>query len=103
MIRIVSEGGTAYRTKFIDENGDDLSSVLGVEYGATITLGTVVTAQCRLAMIEADVTVDRTDFLTKHPISKDYQPVAAIVFRDGCRIDFMEDGAPRVSRPTPES
>jgi hypothetical protein len=103
MIRIVSEGGVGRGTKFIDtETGENIGKVLDVEFGATLTVGEVVTAQCRLAMVEVDVTAAKTDFLTMHPISKDYQPVAAIVFRDGWRIDFMEDGTPRARQQTPD-
>ena len=103
MIRIVSEGGTGYGTKFIDtETGEDIGKVLDVEFGATVTVGEIVTAQCRLGLVEVDVTASKIEFLTRHPISKDLQPVAAILFRDGWRIDFMEDGTPRVRQQTPD-
>ena len=102
MIRFVSEGGSGAGTKLLDtQTGEDISNVLAVEFGATITVGEIVTAQCQIAMIEVDVTAAKTDYLTKHPISKDLQPVAAIMFRDGWRIEFMEDGSPRVRQQPP--
>jgi hypothetical protein len=102
MLRIVSEGGLGHDTKFIDtETGDDIFKVVPVSYGATVTIGEIVTARCELEMVEIDIAVGKSEFLTTHPISKDLQPIASIQFKDGWRIEFFEDGAPRVNRSTP--
>jgi hypothetical protein len=102
MIRFVSQGGSGFGTKLLDaETGEDLTSIVPILYGAQITLGDVVTANVTLAMIEADVVANKTSFLTMHPISKDLQPVAAIEFRDGWRVEISEDGTPRVRQKNP--
>jgi hypothetical protein len=102
MLRIVSEGGLGHGTKFIDtETGEDISKVVPISYGATVTIGEIVTARCELALVELDLAVGKTEFLASHPISKDLQPIASIQFKDGWRIEFLEDGAPRVNRTTP--
>jgi hypothetical protein len=102
MLRIVSEGGAGCGTRLIDtETGEDISKSIPISYGATVTIGEMVTAKCELAMVEVDVTVGQTEFLAKHPISKDYQPVASVQFKDGWRIDFIDGGAPRVRQQPP--
>lgn len=102
MIRFVSEGGVGFGTKLLDaETGEDLRNTVQIQYGAQITIGELVTANCTLSMIEADVVANKTSFLTMHPVSKDLQPVAAIEFRDGWRVEFSEDGTPRVRQQNP--
>ena len=99
MIRFVSKNGMGNSTHLIDaKTGADLKNLLTVEYGATIEIGELVTATCRLAMIELDMVAGKTEFLTKHPISGHYLPVAAIEFRDDVRVEISQDGTPSVSR-----
>lgn len=102
MLRIVSEEGTGAGTRFIDtETGKDVSDMVPVAFGATVTIGELVTAQCELLMPRLDVVAAKTEFVTHHPVTKSLAPVAAIEFRDGWRIDFMEDGTPRLRQQTP--
>lgn len=102
MIRFESRGGIGRGTRLVDTaTGEDLQQVIAVEYGVQITLGETVTAACKLSMVEADIEAGKTEFLTKHPVSKDFKPIAAIEFRDGWRTEFTEDGTPRVRKPNP--
>ncbi len=99
MLRIVSEDGVGRGTRFIDtETGEDVSKMVPISFGATVTIGEVVTAKCELAITPIDIAVGQTDFLAAHPITKKLEPVASIEFRDGWRIVFLEDGTPRVQK-----
>jgi hypothetical protein len=101
MIRFISKGGLGSHTQLVDaESGADLSKVLAVEYGATIELGNIVKATCRIAVCEVDLLAGKTEFLTKHPVSGEYLAVAAIEFRDGTRVEMAEDGTPSVKVPS---
>jgi len=98
MIRFRSEDGTGVLATITDaETGADIQKMLGIEYGATITLGHVVTAECKLSMVEVDVVAQQTTFATKHPVSGRFEPVRAIEFRDGTRVEIAEDGTPSIS------
>jgi len=102
MLRIVSEEGTGAGTRFIDtETGKDVFDMLPIAFGATVTIGEMVTAQCTLLMPNLDIAAAKTDFVMAHPVTKSLAPVAAIEFRDGWRIEFMEDGMPRLRQQTP--
>ena len=102
MLRIETKGGSAAGTKFTDtKTGEDVTHMLPVAFGATVTLGEMVTAQCELMILETSVDVAKTSFVTVHPITKHLVPLAAIEFRDGWRVEFMEDGTPRMRQQTP--
>lgn len=100
MIRFISKHGIGNSTQILDaETGEDLQKIIAVKYGATIEIGQMVSAKCELMMCEIDMVANKTVFTTRHPISRDYLPVAAIEFRDGVRIEIAEDGTPSV-RPS---
>ncbi|MBX3536437.1 MAG: hypothetical protein KF735_02265 [Chelatococcus sp.] len=100
MIRFVCENGVGHTTKILNaETGEDLYNVLAINYGVTITIGHMVTAQAEISMLGADVTAEKTEFFTKHPLTGKYLPLAALEFRDGTRVEFAEDGTPRVLTP----
>lgn len=99
MIRFICKGGIGRETEILDaETGADISKIVAIEYGAKIEIGEMVTAECRLSMIEAEIVAGVTTFITKHPVDQQYRPVAAIEFRDGVRVVFAEDGTPSIER-----
>ena len=100
MIRFVCKDGIGYGTQMFNaETGEDISKILAVSYGAQITIGELVEAKAQLAMVGIDITAHRTVWETKHPLSNEYLPLAAIEFRDGVRVEFAEDGTPSVAVP----
>lgn len=102
MLRIETKGGSAVGTKFTDtETGEDVTHMLPVAFGATVTLGEIVTAECQLMVLETSVDVSKISIVTVHPVTKQIAPLAAIEFRDGWRIEFSEDGTPRMRQQTP--
>jgi hypothetical protein len=105
MIRFVTKRGIGRGPQILNaETGEDLSGIVRVAFGATITIGETVTAKCELAMVDIDVTAAHTELLAAHPISKKLEPIASIAFRDGWCIQFLPDGTPRVSKtPTGEA
>lgn len=97
MIRFVNKDGVGMSTEILDaETGADISKMLCVAYGIQITLGQDCTrAQCELMVFGADVTA-KAEWLTKHPITGDMTPLAAVEFRDGTRVEFADDGTPAI-------
>lgn len=104
MIRFINKDGNGFSTELVNaETGEDILKIISVSYGAKINLDhDLVSASCNLMMCEVDTVAGKTEFLTKHPISGEFLPVAAIEFRDGVRVVFAKDGTPSVSAP-PES
>lgn len=97
MIKVTVKDGTGVTGRFLDaDTGADLSKVLAIQYGATITLDHMVTMQANLCMVSGEVVVGKTEWRTKHPVTGNYEPLAALVFRDGIRIDFDDAGMPVV-------
>jgi hypothetical protein len=45
------------------------------------------------------VTAAKTVFETLNPVTKKYEPVCAIEFCDGSRVEIAEDGTPSVAPP----
>ncbi len=100
MLRIINDSGNGVFTKFVNaETGEDLSKLLAISYGATITIGPVVTAKLEPCILSADVTINHAEWLTKHPITGQFEPLAAMEFRDGSRVEFAEDGTPQLVAP----
>ncbi len=100
MIRFLSKDGTMHGIGIENaETGEDLTKLLALEYGAEIKLDKFVTARCGLLMIQANLVAAKTEFVTKHPISGDYLPLASMTFRDGTTVEFAEDGTPSVKAP----
>jgi hypothetical protein len=89
-------------TKLINTaTGENLSKTLAIEYGAQITIEReTVVATCQLAMANLSVVVGKVDFVTLNPVSRKYDPVRAIEFRDGSRVEIAEDGTPSVVPPS---
>lgn len=97
MIRFENSTGAGNRTRITNaETGEDISKVLPIEYGATIRIEEMVVADCRIAMTCFDVTPGKTVFHALNPVSGRYEPVSAIEFRGGCRVEIAEDGTPTV-------
>lgn len=100
MIRFKNDSGNGILTEILNaETGEDITKILPVEYGVQITIGQVVTAQCRVVMVNMDVVAGQTIFETLNPVTKKYEPVRAIEFGDGSRVEIAEDGTPSVVPP----
>lgn len=84
-----------------DATGENITRFLSVAYGATITMGQIPEAKLELITVACDVTAPKAGWLTMHPISREYVPLAAIEFLDGTRVEFAADGTPSV-HVTPE-
>lgn len=98
MLRFENATGIGRDTKVTDANtGNDVQKVLAIEYGATFEIADIVKCRATIAMVALDITPDKTVFETKHPITGEYCPVAAIEFRDGTRVEIAEDGTPTVN------
>lgn len=99
MLRFVVRDGDGFSAEILDiETGQDLTKSLAVAYNGKITLGQRVTAELSLCMVECDV-AGRATWKTKHPITGEFAPVSAFEFSDGVRVEFSEDGSPRVVEP----
>jgi len=98
MIKFTNLNGSGPHTKLINaETGEDIGKILAVSYGAMITIGRErVTACCELSMMQLELVAGKTEFRTLNPISQRYEPVRAIEFRDGTRVEIAEDGTPSV-------
>lgn len=97
MIKIISENGCGRSARIVDaETGADLTATLAIEYGGKITLGETIKAELSLLLVRADIGIDKVDWLTKHPLTEEYVPVAAIEFRDGTRVELSSTSAPKV-------
>lgn len=102
MMRIVGSFAKIQEIQFLDEDGTDLTKRLGVAWGGVIRLGTRGEPG-----LEADLTIflDRIDietpvrWQTRNPVTGEHDAVAAIVFRDGSRVDFASDGTPKLTPP----
>jgi len=101
MIKFQNLTGIPHDTKMLNSaTGEDISGILAVEYGISIVIGRDgVKASCRLAMVGADVTALNTTFETLNPISRRYEAVRTIEFRDGTRVEISDDGTPSVIAP----
>jgi len=99
MLRFISEDGSFLGVRVENaETGEDLTKSLSIMHGAQITMDLPdVTARVELCVVQADAVAGRTDWLTKHPIDGAFKPLAAIEFRDGTRVEFAEDGTPRIA------
>ncbi|MGR4927373.1 hypothetical protein ACIPUD_11255 [Bradyrhizobium sp. CAR08] len=98
MIKFTNETGSPARTKITNAaTGEDLSKILPIKYGARIEIGQKeIVATCEIAMMQIDLVAGRTEFHALNPIAQRYQPVRAIEFRDGTRVEIEEDGTPAV-------
>jgi hypothetical protein len=103
MIKFTCGNGTSFDVGMLNsETGEDVTKILSVEYGIQITIDKdLVKAQCRLAMVGLDVTAAKTVFETLNPVTKKYEPVRAIEFCDGSRVEIADDGTPSVVPPKP--
>lgn len=101
MIRFQNDSGNAIQTKILNaETGEDISKIIPVEYGARIIIDRdMVVAECRIAMMHIDMVAGKTIFETLNPVTKKYEPVRAIEFCDGSRVEIAEDGTPSVVHP----
>ncbi|TPL40697.1 hypothetical protein [Mesorhizobium sp. B2-4-6] len=98
MLRFENTSGIGRETGVVDTTtGEDIGKVLAISMGAQIVIGEFVTCHATLSMIEIDLAVDKTEFHTKNPVTGGYEPVAAIEFRDGTRVEIAEDGTPSVT------
>lgn len=99
-IRITSSNGLGHSTQIVDtETGQDLTKLLAVEYGATITLDELVKLQANLILIECVIDSQAVEWRTKNPATDTFEPVASITFRDGSRVNFAEDGSVTTTGP----
>jgi len=101
MIRFKNDSGNSSLTEILNaETGEDVSKIIPVEYGARIIIDRdAVVAECRIAMIHIDIVASKTVFETFNPVTKKYEPVRAIEFRDGSRVEIAEDGTPSIAPP----
>lgn len=99
MLRIQNATGLGHDTKIIStDTGDDLIKLLAIRHGAIVEIGKTVEFRAAIDMVQIDVAPDRVVFETKNPATGNYQPVAAIEFRDGSRVEIADDGTPSVGR-----
>lgn len=97
-IKVVSEGGAGYNTRFLNaETGEDIGKIIAVGYGAKIVIDHLVKMEAEIAMLHGiEVDVGETRWMTKHPVTGDYQQLASMTFRDGTEVRFKGDGTPYV-------
>ncbi|MGX9145942.1 hypothetical protein [Mesorhizobium sp. 128a] len=98
MLRFGNTTGFGNDTKITDaETGDDITQILAIE-SASFKIEARQPVECRvkLAFIAIDLVPGKTVFETKHPVTGEYLPVAAIEFSDGTRVEIAEDGTPTV-------
>lgn len=101
MIKIVNSGdGGVIGTKII--NADT-----GAEIGLGVTglsidmldVNDVVRATLKVALVNTDVTVGKTEWLAMNPATSKFEPIASITFRDGSTVVIGEDGTPEIVPP----
>ncbi len=94
MLVIKSKDGIGLYTEFVDkETGENLANKLAIEFGATITLDHIVSANIKLSMIEVDIEVGRVNWLMPNPIrNKELMSISKVIFKNGDEIDFKENG-----------
>jgi hypothetical protein len=98
MLLIKSENGTGLYTKFIDkETGENLGEKLSIGFGATITIGKIVTADLRLALIELEIETEVVNYLMPNPArNKKLMAISNLIFKNGDKINFEEDGSIKI-------
>jgi hypothetical protein len=96
-VTIKNEGGAVRGTKIIADDGTDLCSDMAVE-SISISMPSVndmVRATITVALVQTEVDVGKSDWVTKNPRSGLYEKISSISFADGARIVFDDDGAMR--------
>ena len=97
MITFSNLSGKPHNTSIVNaETGEDLSKTLLVESAVLNVDRDGTTAVCKLAMLQVDLTANKTQFRTLNPLTGKYEDVGAIEFRDGSRVEIAEDGTPSV-------
>lgn len=98
MLRFENATGFGNDTKVTNaESGDDITRALAIEsVSFKIEAREPVECRAKLAFIAIDVAPGKTVFETKHPITGEHLPIAAIEFRDGTRVEIAEDDTPAV-------
>jgi hypothetical protein len=101
MIRFKNDSGNGFLTEILNaETGEDVTKILAIENGVQLTIDQgPVRAQCRIFMAAIDLTAAKTIFEALNPVTKKYEPVRAIEFCDGSRVEIAEDGTPSVVPP----
>lgn len=96
MLKFINETGEGPKTTIIDTgSGEDITQRLSVGYGATITIDDdVVKARCELLLLKCDVTVGKTEWLTKNPFTQRLEPIRSIEFLNGDSVHFNDAGQP---------
>lgn len=104
MIRFISEDGTGITMKVLNaKTGEDISKTLAISYGGQIVMDQLIKASVEICMMSFDITAHETVWHTKHPVTGEYGPLAALVFRDGTKVEFDERGVPKVTPASEEA
>ncbi len=91
-VTIINEEGGGLGTKILDDDGNDLCDMLSVEsIEVKISADKVNRAKIVVGLIKAKIK-GLTKWVVKDPISGDFQAVSHIMFENGNRICFREDG-----------
>ena len=102
MIKVISDDGIGHNLKVVDEaTGQNVAQMLAIEYGGkiTIALDKDIHAELALCMLAVEIAPKEINWMTKNPVTQNYEPVAMIEFRDGTRVELPKNGAPVVTKP----
>ena len=93
--RFVHDGGFPASPQLLDlQSGEDVIKKFSIEnLTYYIDAGSIPTVTVNLFAWETDVQTNVV-WQTKNPMTNDYEPLAAMEFRDGTRVEFDEDGLP---------
>lgn len=98
MYRITATDGQSSDTLVITDlsTGTVVKNPALTDVDVRFRTGHPIIANGTVEVIRPDLEVMSFDWLTRHPITDQLAPLAAMEFRDGARIEFQDNGAPVV-------
>lgn len=95
MYQITATGGQSETLVITDlRTGDVVKNPALTAVDVRFRSGHPIIANGTVEVIRPDLEVSSFDWLTRHPITDELAPLAALEFRDGARIEFQDNGAP---------
>lgn len=94
MIKIISpDNGVAHGTKFVDaDTGQEIPLSVCIDPPATVTFGKMITLKATIGLVQYEGVAGRVNWVLKHPVTGDYEPVSRIIFRDGVEMVLQGNG-----------
>lgn len=102
--RFTHDGSVPSKPQLLDlETGNDVAPKFSIESMTyNVNARDIPTVTLNLFAFETDVKANAV-WQTRNPMTGEYEPLAAMEFRDGSRVVFDEDGMPSYERVKPSN